>query len=156
MTRAPRENPISVMGRTPKLRFTKTSAKTSPAAFARSSALDQGLSMRYPNFERTLYIVGKLQFHIGPTKYALIGSCKALISAVMTVACKTVWLTCDNTSVVSILRALPVSPIISGSQRTLNTSPTRGSSTLNGNRTSSRELAMNLLNEDQRTNLPGH
>jgi hypothetical protein len=47
-------------------------------------------------------------------------------------------------SAVIIRNALPVSRIISGSQRTLKTSPTTGSRTLNGKRGSSNSPFKNL------------
>jgi hypothetical protein len=62
---------------------------------------------------------------------------------------------------VRIRRAAPVSPIISGSHSTLKTSPTTGSMTLKGNRTSSLTPVMNLrgcqmlLRQSRRTAYPG-
>jgi hypothetical protein len=68
---------------------------------------------------------------------ALSGHCSALMRAVMTVAWRTVVPTLLRTSVVRILSALPISSIISGSQRVVKTSPTIGSSVEKGRRTSS-------------------
>lgn len=65
----------------------------------------------------------------------------------MTVAARTCCPTCVKTSVVRILSAFPVSPIISGSQRTENTSPMTGSMVLKGSRTSSRGPFMNLCTQ---------
>lgn len=62
----------------------------------------------------------------------------------MTVACSTVCPIWVSTSVVRIFKALPVSRIISGSQSTLKTSPTIGSSTLKGNLGSSCNPFRNL------------
>lgn len=77
-------------------------------------------------------------------RYLLMGHCSALMRAVMTVACSTVCPIWVSTSVVRIFKALPVSRIISGSQSTLNTSPTIGSSTLKGNLGSSCNPFRNL------------
>lgn len=59
------------------------------------------------------------------------------------------WRTCCPTWVtisdVRILSALPISAIMSGSQWTEYTSPTIGSMTEKGNRTSSTLLVMNLV-----------
>lgn len=72
------------------------------------------------------------------------GHCSALMSAVITVACNAVVASCESTSPVRICSAEPASWIISGSQSTLKTSPTTGSSTLNGSLTSSCRPVMNL------------
>lgn len=44
---------MRVMGRTPRCLLRRISARTPPAPFARSNALDQGLSIRYPSFVKT-------------------------------------------------------------------------------------------------------
>ena len=77
-------------------------------------------------------------------RHTLIGHWSADINPVIIVACRTVIPICDKTSPVRIFNALPVSLIMSGSHRTLNTSPTIGSRTLNGSRTSSFTPFMNL------------
>ena len=128
---------MRVIGRTPRWRCMRTSARTLPAALARSRALFHGLSIRYPNFVRTGVTKCQKLRELNDKEDILMGHWSALISAVMTVACKTVCPICERTSPVRIFSALPVSRIISGSQSTLKTSPTIGSNTLNGNRTSS-------------------
>lgn len=67
----------------------------------------------------------------------------------MIVAARTCWPADDSTSDVKILRAFPVSPIISGSHRIERTSPTTGSIVLNGRRISSRGPAMKLKAQDR-------
>lgn len=133
-----------MIGRTPRCRWIRTSARTLPAARARSSALFQGLSMRYPSLVRTTRSSVQVAMHEDDDE--LMGHCRAVIRADMTVACRTVIPICERTSCVMIFNADPVSRIISGSHRTLNTSPTMGSRTLKGNRTSSWMPFMNLAN----------
>ena len=143
MALAPRLKPMSDIGRTPACLLMRTSARTWPACQDRSRALDQGLSMRYPNFVKTerarISTLSKMQ-----TQNVLRGHCNALIRAVMAVACSTVCPTWVKTSDVRIFKAFPISFIISGSHRTEKTSPIVGSRVENGSRTSSTGLAMNL------------
>jgi len=49
MTRAPNENPTRVMGRVPKLRSMRESARMSPAMSALAWDTAHGLSIRYDN-----------------------------------------------------------------------------------------------------------
>jgi hypothetical protein len=91
MTRDPRERPISVMGLTPRWRSMRTPARTLPAALARSSALFQGLSIKYPSFVRTAR--GEMSYKNrseGAKARVLIGHCRAVMRAVMAVAASTV------------------------------------------------------------------
>lgn len=86
-------------------------------------------------------------------RYIRIGHCNADMSVAITVACSTDCPTCESTSLVRILSVLPVSPSISGSHSTLKTSPTTGSSTLKGNRTSSFAEVINLYHVSESTTL---
>ena len=109
-------------------------ARTPPAAFARSSALFHGLSIKYPSFVSTAIQINffAIEYVKRLTYWPLEGT-----HSVMTVCWSIVWPSWDKISEVKILIVLPVSVIISGSQGTLKTSPTIGSRTLNGRRTSS-------------------
>ena len=54
ITREPSEKPTSVIGRTPRLRSIRESARMRPAASARSRETLQGLSSRYESLVRTI------------------------------------------------------------------------------------------------------